>query len=96
MKRTPLLHIKKINKKGEIIMQKATIQLETLSCPSCMQKIEKAVKGLNGIDKESVNVLFNSSKVKVDFDSETLAIGNIEKAIEDLGYPVIKSKVKSA
>ena len=76
-------------------MQKATIQLETLACPSCMQKIENAVKGLNGINKENLKVLFNSSKVKVDFDSETLAIGDIEKAIEDLGYPVIKSKVKS-
>ena len=77
-------------------MQNATIQLETLACPSCMQKIENAVKGLNGINKESLKVLFNSSKVKVDFDSEALAIGDIEKAIEDLGYPVIKSKVKSA
>ena len=64
-------------------MQKATLQLETLSCPSCMQKIENAVKGLNGINKESVKVLFNSSKVKVEFDSETLTIAGIEKAIED-------------
>ncbi|MFZ0445848.1 MAG: heavy-metal-associated domain-containing protein [Bacillus sp. (in: firmicutes)] len=77
-------------------MQKATIQLETLACPSCMQKIENAVKGLNGISKESLKVLFNSSKVKIDFDSEELAIGDIEKAIEDLGYSVIKSKVKAA
>ncbi|AZK47520.1 heavy-metal-associated domain-containing protein [Paenibacillus lentus] len=77
-------------------MQKAIIQLETLSCPSCMQKIENAVKGLNGIHPDSVNVLFNASKVKVDFDSEAIAIGDIEKAIEDLGYPVLKSKVKSA
>ena len=77
-------------------MQKATIQLETLSCPSCMQKIENAVKGLNGIDKDSLKVLFNSSKVKTDFDSEALKIEEIEKAIEDLGYPVIKSKVKPA
>ena len=77
-------------------MKNATIQLETLACPSCMQKIENAVKCLNGINKESLKVLFNSSKVKVDFDSEALAIGDIEKAIEDLGYSVIKSKVKSA
>ena len=75
-------------------MQKATIQLETLSCPSCLQKIENAMKGLNGIDKDSVKVLFNSSKVKVDFDSASLSIETIEKAIQDLGYPVIKSKVK--
>ncbi|MNJ36740.1 heavy-metal-associated domain-containing protein [Paenibacillus bouchesdurhonensis] len=77
-------------------MQKASIQLDTLSCPSCMQKIENAVKGLNGINPDSVKVLFNASKVKVDFHSEKIAIGDIEKAIEDLGYPVIKSKVKSA
>jgi copper chaperone len=77
-------------------MQKATIQLETLSCPSCLQKIENAMKGLNGIDKDSVKVLFNSSKVKVDFDSASLSIETIEKAIQDLGYPVIKSKVKAA
>lgn len=75
-------------------MQKATIQLETLSCPSCMQKIENAVKGLDGVEKDSVKVLFNSSKVKADFDSETTGIEKINKAIEDLGYPVIKSKVK--
>ena len=77
-------------------MQKATIQLETLSCPSCLQKIENAMKGLNGIDKDSVKVLFNSSKVKVDFDSASSSIEAIEKAIQDLGYPVIKSKVKVA
>ena len=77
-------------------MQKATIQLETLSCPSCLQKIENAMKGLTGIDKDSVKVLFNSSKVKVDFDSASLSIETIEKAIQDLGYPVIKSKVKVA
>ena len=77
-------------------MQKATIQLETLSCPSCLQKIENAMKRLNGIDKDSVKVLFNSSKVKVDFDSASLSIETIEKAIQDLGYPVIKSKVKVA
>ena len=77
-------------------MQKATIQLETLSCPSCLQKIENAMKGLNGIDKDSVKVLFNSSKVKVDFDSASLSIETIEKAIQDLGYPVNKSKLKVA
>lgn len=77
-------------------MQKATIQLEALSCPSCLQKIESAVKRLNGVEKDSVKVLFNSSKVKTDFDSGAVAIEHIEKAIEDLGYPVIKSKVKPA
>lgn len=77
-------------------MQRVTIQLETLSCPSCMQKIESAVKRINGVVDDSVKVQFNSSKVKTDFNSEVVAIEVIEKAIEDLGYSVIKSKVKPA
>lgn len=77
-------------------MEKAVIQLETLSCPSCMQKIEGAVKGLAGVEKESVKVLFNASKVKLDFNAEAVGIEKIEKAIEDMGYPVIKTKVKPA
>jgi len=77
-------------------MKKATIELETLSCPSCLQKIENAVKGLDGIEEDSVKVMFNASKVKTNFNSETVTIEKIEKAIEDLGYPVIKSKVRAA
>ncbi|HLS61645.1 MAG TPA: heavy-metal-associated domain-containing protein [Virgibacillus sp.] len=77
-------------------MQKATINLESLSCPSCLQKIESALKGLNGIEKDSVEVLFNSSRVRTNFDPESVTIEEIEKAIEDLGYPVIRSRVKSA
>lgn len=77
-------------------MNQATINLETLSCPSCIQKIENAVKRLNGIDKDSVKVMFNASRVKANFDTETISIEGIEKAIEDLGYPVIKSKVRAA
>ncbi|KQC48423.1 cation transporter [Geobacillus sp. FSL K6-0789] len=76
-------------------MQKATIQLETLTCPSCIQKIENAVKSLEGVDKESVNVLFNSSKVKLDFDEEKLSIETIENAIVALGYEVKKSQVRT-
>jgi len=77
-------------------MKSAVINLETLACPSCLQKIEGALKRLNGIEKDSVEVLFNSSRVRTNFDSESVTIENIEKAIEDLGYPVIRSRVKSA
>ncbi|HFI0464531.1 TPA: heavy-metal-associated domain-containing protein [Streptococcus suis] len=76
-------------------MQKATIQLETLTCPSCMQKIENGVKSLDGVDKESLKVLFNSSKVRVEYDDERLSIKDIENAIDKLGYEVIKSQVKA-
>lgn len=76
-------------------MKTATIQLETLTCPSCVLKIENAVKSLDGVEKESVKVLFNSSKAKFDFDDEKLSVDNAEKAITALGYEVKKSQVKA-
>ena len=76
-------------------MKTATIQLETLTCPSCVLKIESAVKSLDGVEKESVQVLFNSSKAKFDFDGEKLSVEDVEKAITALGYEVKKSKAKA-
>lgn len=77
-------------------MKKATIQLGPLVCPSCVLKIDKAVKSLEGVDKESVNVQFNSSKVKLDFDAEKVSVKEIENAITVMGYEVKKSQVKEA
>lgn len=76
-------------------MQKATIQLETLTCPSCMQKIQNGVKSLDGVDKKSIMVLFNSSKLRVEYDDAKVSIKDIENAIDKLGYEVIKSQVKA-
>ncbi len=75
-------------------MQKATIQTEPLTCPSCVQKIENATKSLDGVDKESVKVLFNSSKVKFDFDPAKVSLEDVVKAITALGYEVVKSQAK--
>lgn len=77
-------------------MKKATLQLETLTCPSCLQKIENATKSLKGIDTESVKVLFNASKVRMTFDEKVISIEEIEKAIQSLGYEVEKTNVRDA
>lgn len=75
-------------------MQKAVIQLDTLTCPSCALKIEGAVKSLEGINRDSVSVLFNSSKVKVDFDETKVSVDQIGEVITKLGYEVLKTIVK--
>ena len=75
-------------------MKKATIQLETLTCPSCAMKIENATKAMDGVDKDSVEVLFNSSKLKFYFDDEKVKVEEVEKAIQKLGYEVKKTQVK--
>lgn len=77
-------------------MQQAIIQLETLTCPSCLQKIEGAVGKLAGIDKDSLKVMFNASRVRVDFNDNDISNDQIEEAIQNLGYEVLRSRVKAA
>lgn len=69
-------------------MKKAVIQLETLTCPSCALKIEGALKSLPGVDTESINVSFNSSKVKLNYEEEKISLDEIWNAITRLGYEV--------
>jgi len=92
--KTFALNLTKYIIRGGMKMKKATIQLETLVCPACVQKIENAAKSFNGVEKNSVKVMFNSSKVKFDFDEEKISVEDVEKAITALGYVVIKSQVK--
>jgi len=71
-------------------MSKAVLKLETLTCPSCLQKIEGALKNFDGIG--SVKVLFNSSKAKVDFDETVVSANDLKNAVEKVGYEVRKIK----
>jgi len=73
-------------------MAKAILQLGELTCPSCMTKIQKAVENQNGVS--NVKVLFNAGKVRADFDESKTSADNLAQVITDLGYEVLKVKVK--
>lgn len=73
--------------------KKAVLQLGALTCPSCMQKIENAVKNHTGV--ENVKVLFNASKVKADFNDEQTSAEALADVVIKLGYTVEKVKVKA-
>lgn len=71
-------------------MNTKTYQLETLTCPSCVARIEKVVGKVEGVSE--VEVLFNSSRVKVEYDGEVVDNKRIEDTIEDLGYKILGGK----
>ncbi|WP_440896281.1 heavy-metal-associated domain-containing protein [Amphibacillus sp. Q70] len=68
-------------------MTTAKFQLEPLSCPSCIRKIETTLTKMDGV--KEVSVLFNSSKVKVTYDQEQASSDQLKETIEKLGYPVL-------
>ncbi|BBE25394.1 copper chaperone [Latilactobacillus curvatus] len=73
-------------------MAKLVMQLDELSCPSCMQKIQAGVSQQDGV--ESVKVLFNASKVKAEYDEVVTNPDELTQAVTDLGYSVQSIKVK--
>ena len=72
-------------------MAKLVMQLDELSCPSCMQKIQAGVSQQAGV--ESVKVLFNASKVKTEYDETTTNPEQLTQVVTDLGYNVKSVKV---
>ncbi|MGM0902129.1 MAG: heavy-metal-associated domain-containing protein [Bacillota bacterium] len=72
-------------------MSKAIFQLEPLTCPSCIKKIETTLNKMVGM--QTVRVLFNSSKVKTEFDATIIQAPEVKNILQKLGYQVISAKV---
>ncbi|WP_405099009.1 heavy-metal-associated domain-containing protein [Oceanobacillus sp. FSL H7-0719] len=68
-------------------MTTVKFQLEPLTCPSCIKKIETKVAKMPGV--EEAKVLFNSSKVKTTFNETDISAEEIKETIEKLGYNVL-------
>ncbi|RME78635.1 heavy metal translocating P-type ATPase [Candidatus Woesearchaeota archaeon] len=65
-----------------------TLPLEGLNCASCVAKIEKVVKKVKGVSRVSVNLA--NSQVTIEYDDKKASPEHLVKAVEDIGYKVIK------
>ncbi|GGB47654.1 heavy metal-binding protein [Virgibacillus dakarensis] len=72
-------------------MKTVKFQLEPLTCPTCIKKIEGALGKQTGV--QEAKVLFHSSKVKVTFDETHVEVETLRTIIEKLGYPVLSEKI---
>ncbi len=75
-------------------MKQTTIHLEDLACPTCLVKIENGLKRVDGVLGDTVKVMFNSGRVRLNFDENKTSINELEQVIKNLGYVVKKSVVK--
>ncbi len=65
------------------------LRAEGFSCPSCVNKIEKQVGKMKGVDK--VKVHFASARVEVDHDESTASVEDIVAVIAKAGYKATPS-----
>lgn len=63
---------------------KTVLRSDELSCPSCVPKIEKALRDLPGVEKAEVR--FNIGKIEVEHDPEQSSVDALVAAIRGTGY----------
>lgn len=68
-------------------MTEKTLNIEGMTCASCSQAVEKAVRKLQGVQEASVNLA--TEKLNVNFDEDELSLGDIKKAVDDAGYKAV-------
>lgn len=65
-------------------MQKTLLRSQELSCPSCVAKIETALKALDGVS--DAKVYFNTGKIEVQHDAQLVQADEFVKAVRSVGY----------
>ena len=65
-------------------MKKTLLRSQELTCPSCVAKIESALKVIKGVSE--VKVYFNTGKIEVQHDPEIAKTDDLVKAVKSVGY----------
>jgi copper chaperone len=66
------------------VEMKTILRSQELSCPSCVAKIEKALKNLDGVQEATVH--FNTGRIEVEHDPERVKAETLVAAVKSAGY----------
>ncbi len=66
---------------------KLTLPVEGMTCASCVLRVEKALKGVTGVEDAVVNLATESATVEI--EPSKVSVDNLKKAVEDAGYKII-------
>lgn len=69
-------------------MDKQILDVRGMTCAACAQRIEKTVGKLPGVAQANVNLA--SEKLFVEYNPETVALSDIKKAVDKIGYEVVE------
>ena len=72
-------------------LKEITLGVSGMTCSACALNIEKVLKKKEGVDSVAVNL--ELGRAKVSFEPSLISSGEIEEAIESIGYKVEKDKV---
>ena len=64
------------------------LKIEGMTCAACAKAVERATRKLDGVSEANVN--FATEKLIIDYESSTVKVSDIKKAIEKAGYKAIE------
>ena len=65
-------------------LEQTSLSVGGMSCAACVVRVEKALGGLEGVEKAAVN--FATEKAQVTYDPKKVDLEKFRQAIEDAGY----------
>lgn len=72
-------------------MVNKSLQIEGMTCASCAQTVEKAIKKLQGVKEASVNLA--TEKLSVSYDESKLSVSDIQTAVDKAGYKIVTKQI---
>jgi copper chaperone len=63
---------------------KTLLRSQELSCPSCVPKIEKALKAVAGVSEAKVH--FSTGRIEVEHDPERVSAAELVQVVRGVGY----------
>jgi len=76
----------------EKTIQTLTLPVEGMTCASCVARVEKALKKVEGVQTASVNLA--SENVTLTFDGTKANLARLSSAVEDAGYKLLLPDAK--
>jgi Cu+-exporting ATPase len=70
--------------------EKVLLPVQGMSCASCVNKVEKALKSLKGV--VNVNVNFATERASVEYLSGEVTIRDFKRVVQDAGYELLEVK----
>ncbi len=71
-------------------VEKVTLPIQGMTCASCVNKVEKALRSQKGVIGASVN--FATERASVEYIPEEVTIRDFKKAVQEAGYEVLEVK----
>jgi P-type Cu+ transporter len=68
-------------------IQSLTLPVEGMTCASCVLRVEKALKKVDGVADVTVNLA--TEKARIAFDPSRVGVEQLQKALADAGYKLV-------